>query len=444
MLKWRSEKRKADKASRENEEKDEQIRKENEEKDERIRKENEEKDERIRKENEEKDERIRKENEEKDERIRKENEEKDEQIREENEEKDGRIGKQKDRLKAVEKHFREKIGREIKNMNDEGSSFLEDIERNMSEVKELMRGYLDIFLRIEEFGEVYKDTFGNKYDEQNDKMDTFIREMMKKVQNIKLDDIKALERHAKAIENDKYECAKKEKIDVCNNIGDNISERVSNLEHKCNVEVGGLMDCQVLERKKESTLNSGFNDILDRVTNLVQVNLSEFEETSGLMHTTRKKKINLKNLMHLYLANLDKEIIAHDLSEEKLRNASILKLALPKFKGYNSSIDYYTFKAEFENLISPRVHSKLLPDYLKNNYLEGQALQIVKEINDIDKIWDRLKSSFGNVAFLLNNKLEEIEKGIPLWKIKSDEKVVQSITKIKNSMIELSSLAKKT
>ena len=193
-------KRKADKAGRENEEKDERIRKENEEKDGRIRKENE------------KDERIRKENEEKDEGIRKENEEKDERIRKENEEKDGRIGKQKDRLKAEEKHFREKIGREIKNMNDKGSSFLEDIERNMSEVKELMRGYPDIFLRIEEFGEVYKDISGNQYDEQNDKMDTFIREMMKKVQNIKLDDIKALEKHAKAIENDKYECAKKEKL----------------------------------------------------------------------------------------------------------------------------------------------------------------------------------------------------------------------------------------
>ena len=58
-----------------------------------------------------------------------ENEEKDERIRKENEEKDERI------RKAEEKHFREKIGREIKNMNDEGSSFLEDIERNMSEVK---------------------------------------------------------------------------------------------------------------------------------------------------------------------------------------------------------------------------------------------------------------------------------------------------------------------
>ena len=46
---------------------------------------------------------------------------------------------------------------------------------------------------------------------------------------------------------------------------------MSNLERKCN----GLTDCQALETKKEgSTLNSEFNDILDRVTNLVQVNPS--------------------------------------------------------------------------------------------------------------------------------------------------------------------------
>ena len=86
--------------------------------------------------------------------------------------------------------------------------------------------------------------------------------------------------------------------------------------------------------------------------------------------------------MHLYLANLDKEIIACDLSEEKLRNASILKLELPKFKGYDSSIDYYTFKAEFEKLISPRVQSKLLPDYLKN---KGKHCKLLKKLMTLTK-----------------------------------------------------------
>ena len=94
-------------------------------------------------------------------------------------------------------------------------------------------------------------------------------------------------------------------------------------------------------------------------------------------------------------------------------------------------------------MITPRVQKQLLPEYLKNNYLDGQALLLVKEIDDLDQIWDRLKISFGNVETLLRNKFWEIECGVPLWKIKSDEKIIQSIIKIKNTMIELRSLAKK-
>ena len=47
-----------------------------------------------------------------------------------------------------------------------------------------------------------------------------------------------------------------------------------------------------------------------------------------------------------------------------------------------------TFKFEFEKLISPLVTAKLLPEYLKNNYLEGQAYELVKEIHQIDDIWE--------------------------------------------------------
>ena len=73
--------------------------------------------------------------------------------------------------------------------------------------------------------------------------------------------------------------------------------------------------------------------------------------------------MNLLNLV------LEKELNIRDLSEEKMKNASLLGIQLPKFKGYNSPMDYYTFKAEIEKLISQRVQTKLLPDYLK-----GQAL----------------------------------------------------------------------
>ena len=37
-------------------------------------------------------------------------------------------------------------------------------------------------------------------------------------------------------------------------------------------------------------------------------------------------------------------------------------------------MDIYTFQTEFEKLISPNIQKKLLPDYLKNNYLEGLGI----------------------------------------------------------------------
>ena len=65
----------------------------------------------------------------------------------------------------------------------------------------------------------------------------------------------------------------------------------------------------------------------------------------------------------------------------------------------------------------------------------------MSKIDDIDKIWERLRVSFGNVAILLHDKLGEIEKGLPLWKIKSDEKLVKVLIKLINGLKELSILA---
>merc|ERR1712096_521712 len=102
--------------------------------------------------------------------------------------------------------------------------------------------------------------------------------------------------------------------------------------------------------------------------------------------------------------------------------------------GYDSVLDYYTFKSEFDKLVVPHVRANLLPDYLKNNYLDGQALQLVKEIHDLDEIWKRLKESFGDVQSLLSRKLSELDKSTPLWKVKADEKLIESILRLKNLM----------
>ena len=151
----------------------------------------------------------------------------------------------------------------------------------------------------------------------------------------------------------------------------------------------------------------------------------------------------LKTMILQYKELLEVESKVRDLGKEKVKNASVLKIEIPKFYGYDSALDFYSFKSEFEKLISPLIQVRFLPDYLKNNYLGGQALELVKELHKMQEIWHRLKSSFGNVRVLLNNKLETVENLLPLWKIRSDEKLILTVTKLINSMKELGSLAEK-
>ena len=76
------------------------------------------------------------------------------------------------------------------------------------------------------------------------------------------------------------------------------------------------------------------------------------------------KKAALSEAIDAYRANVEAEISGRDLTVDKIKNASTLGINLLKFRGYESKLDYYTFKAEFENLVSPRISSHLQSDYL--------------------------------------------------------------------------------
>ena len=77
--------------------------------------------------------------------------------------------------------------------------------------------------------------------------------------------------------------------------------------------------------------------------------------------------------------NLQKEIDTRELKKEKSFDVSKLKIEIQKFKGYESKIDIYTFKEKFEKLCVKTTPKRLLPELLKNNYLEGPALDHVKK-----------------------------------------------------------------
>ena len=152
---------------------------------------------------------------------------------------------------------------------------------------------------------------------------------------------------------------------------------------------------------------------------------------------------NLLNFHQRFVQQINKEFTDREISKQKAFNKSHLSIKLSKFKGFSSSTDIYSFKNDFDKLYNDSVPKRLQADILKNNHLEGSALSLVKHENNIDEIWARLKSSFGDVKFLLSNKLSELNSFDKLYRLKDNAKIVDTMSKIINVMKDLMNLAEK-
>ena len=76
-------------------------------------------------------------------------------------------------------------------------------------------------------------------------------------------------------------------------------------------------------------------------------------------------------------------------------------------------------------------------------YLGDPALTLVKELKNMDEIWDRLFNTYGNAELLLYKKLGDFAKIGGLDKIGGDEGLMNGIATLTNAMKELSRLAEK-
>ena len=102
-----------------------------------------------------------------------------------------------------------------------------------------------------------------------------------------------------------------------------------------------------------------------------------------------------------YIRMIKSEAEKRDLEKAEKFETSSLNIKLEEFKGYASAIDLYTFQNKFEKLHLKSTPRKLLPQLLKNNFLDEPALTLVKHIDDIDEIWRRLKIAYGDSKTIL-------------------------------------------
>ena len=94
------------------------------------------------------------------------------------------------------------------------------------------------------------------------------------------------------------------------------------------------------KKQDAKILDNEFNKILDWITELIKARPTNYQKAEDVLNTVHDSKNELKLLKTKYQKDLNQEIKNRDLSPEKIKNASVLRINIPKYHGYGSSLDF--------------------------------------------------------------------------------------------------------
>ena len=160
------------------------------------------------------------------------------------------------------------MNQDLANISEKCTEFVENMEKSIIDIKNLMRGYSELFIRIEDtFGDDFDKEFKGVYAKKNLKMNNLIRELMDRIHEKKVNDVKKKDQNdrEKNLQGEKSNARKMEqRIGTFIGISENIKERVALMESTCLISLDELSDSQILEKIQDSKmLDSEYNQILD-------------------------------------------------------------------------------------------------------------------------------------------------------------------------------------
>ncbi len=221
-------------------------------------------------------------------------------------------------------------------------------------------------------------------------------------------------------------------------INEEVRRIITDLNKVFICEIDDDTDEQITKRKEElSDQLKLFQTIPKKIEEMMDG--GEFEKE---INEIKVKYENLHSHKDLYTTRLNDELVTREIEKKKNFSNSTLNIKLHKFKGYDSTLDIYTFQDKFEKLHKSSPKS-LYPDILKNNYLEGSALSLVKGVTDMKEIWERLKDAYGDTKIMLAKKINELSNIECISKIKDTSKVIDALSSIINLMKDLLQLSKR-
>ena len=227
-----------------------------------------------------------------------------------------------------------------------------------------------------------------------------------------------------------------------NFIIDHIYRELGELDEQLKKQPEDATDDELIKLRSDlPSLSRKFEKIAENYTSILKSPIFNAERTPAI-NDIGKKFEKLSSYKKKYVKMLHDEISSREVDKDRQFNKSNLNIKLDKFTGYDSKIDYYTFRSSFEKMHLQSTPKRLLPDLLKNNFLADPALTLVESLNDIDLIWQRLSDVYGNPKIMLSKRLQQLTKIDGIGKSNNPEKMINNLSRLVNMLNDVKKLAR--
>ena len=216
---------------------------------------------------------------------------------------------------------------------------------------------------------------------------------------------------------------------------------VGNLNEKYDIQDDeGIFIAKILKRKEMKEKYAAEHDrlrtLIDRLLDFTDV---LFDGKDLVINAQLRKIKQINEMREEFEDKLRMDLDLYDLTDQKMKLATHTTIDIGKFSGEVGE-DFYTFRTQFESAYNNHPRN-LKVEWLKNNHLAGKAKNCIGSLDDLERIWARLKDNFGNTEQLLLYHFGKINKLGQLSKQKSFSSKQFYVQNLINAMQDVKTLA---
>ena len=134
-----------------------------------------------------------------------------------------------------------------------------------------------------------------------------------------------------------------------------------------------------------------------------------------------------------------KAAVTKDTAATKKSNSAAFRMErtkLPTFSG--NPRDFARFKGDYEAIVKPAYTDPVHLMYnLKENCLKGEAQELVKNVNDLETVWERLSDKYGDNMQILDSVIKDIQNATINTKQNSDQSFIDFVNLLEKGVQDL-------